>query len=236
MRAADRHELVTLCRTAGFFATHQRDYGDRIFEATEESLAIARESESRLQISHLQMNGPANAGRAGDLLALLDRALQDGVDIACDTYPYTAGSTFIQSLLPAWAVDGGPDAIMERLHNDQTRQQIETFLNAANLGRHALQPRGSDCPGKTRPLKVRRFALIADRRGLTIGELVCRLLREEELRALLRPPRRARGQRTRHSAMDRPDGRQRRSAPDRQKRTPACTARFPARPGPLCPR
>jgi N-acyl-D-amino-acid deacylase len=70
MRSAAREEMVTLCRAAGFFATHQRDYGDRIFEATEESLAIAREAEVPVQIAHLQMNGPGNAGRAPELLAL----------------------------------------------------------------------------------------------------------------------------------------------------------------------
>ena len=72
MRAADRSELVTVFKEAGFFATHQRDYGSNLFEATEESLAIAREAEIPVQISHLQMNGPGNRGKAGDLLALLD--------------------------------------------------------------------------------------------------------------------------------------------------------------------
>ncbi len=62
MRAAGREELVTLCRTAGFFATHQRDYGDNIISATEESLAIAAESGARLEIAHLQMNGAEQRG------------------------------------------------------------------------------------------------------------------------------------------------------------------------------
>src|SRR5579859_304030 len=83
MRAAGREELVTLCRAAGFFATHQRDYGDRIFEATEESLAIAREADVPVQIAHLQMNGPGNAGRAPALLELLERAINEGVDMTC---------------------------------------------------------------------------------------------------------------------------------------------------------
>lgn len=182
MRAADRYELVTLCRTAGFFATHQRDYGDSIFTATDESLAIARESGTRLQIAHLQMNGPANAGRANDLLARLDQARRDGVDITCDTYPYTAGSTFVQSLLPSWAVDGGPDAILRRLHESDTRTRILNFLNAAHLDGERYNLVGA-MSSTNAPYEGQTFQFIAERRGLSLGELVCRLLEEEELRA-----------------------------------------------------
>ncbi len=182
MRAAARAELVTLCRTAGFFATHQRDYGDNIISATEESLAIAAEAGARLEIAHLQMNGEGNRGRAPELLALLDRARQSGIDITCDTYPYTAGSTFIQSLLPAWAVDGGPDAILQRLSEPDTRAQIVTFLDAANLDATRYNLVGASSSANA-PFEGETFDLIASRRGLSFGELVCRLLEEEELRA-----------------------------------------------------
>src|SRR5262249_30262050 len=78
MRAADREELVAICRAAGFFATHQRDYAENIFTATEESIAIAREANVPLQIAHLQMNGPGNKGRAPKILALLERTRAEG--------------------------------------------------------------------------------------------------------------------------------------------------------------
>ena len=182
MRAAGREELVTLCRTAGFFATHQRDYGDNIVSATEESLAIAAESGARLEIAHLQMNGPNNAGRAPELLALLDRARQSGIDITCDTYPYTAGSTFIQSLLPAWAVDGGPDLILRRLSDPEARDRVIAFINNANLDATRYNLVGASSATNA-PFEGETFAEIASRRGLSLGELVCRLLEEEELRA-----------------------------------------------------
>ena len=130
MRAAEREELVTLCRLAGFFATHQRDYGDAIFAATQESLEIAQEAGVPVQIAHLQMNGAGNAGRAAELLAKLENARAVGVDVTCDTYPYTAGSTFVQSLLPAWAIDGGPDMILRRLSEPETRMRIVADLSA----------------------------------------------------------------------------------------------------------
>ena len=98
MRSAAHDELVTLTRTAGFFATHQRDYAGAIFTATDESLSFARDAGVPVQIAHLQMNGPGNKGRADEMLAHLDKARASGIDVTCDTYPYTAGSTFIQSM------------------------------------------------------------------------------------------------------------------------------------------
>ena len=128
------------------------------------------------------MNGAANAGRANDLLARLDQARRDGVDISCDTYPYTAGSTFVQSLLPSWAVDGGPDAILRRLREPDTRTRILDFLNAADLDGMRYNLVGA-ASSTNAPYEGQTFQFIADRRGLSLGELVCSVLEEEELRA-----------------------------------------------------
>lgn len=188
MRSADREELVTLCRTAGFFATHQRDYGDELFSATEESLAIAREAGVPLQIAHLQMNGPDNRGRAGELLALLERARKSGVDVTCDTYPYTAGSTFIQSLLPSWAVDGGPEPILRRLREPETRARIVDtlrFVPGTDRPRddwHAFQLVGAESKANG-SYEGLAFDRIAGKRGMTVPEWVCAVLEEDELRA-----------------------------------------------------
>lgn len=182
MRAAAREELVRLCRLAGFFATHQRDYGDSIFAATEESLAIAQEAGAPVQIAHLQMNGPNNAGRAAELLAVLERAQAQGIDVTCDTYPYTAGSTFIQSLLPAWAIEGGPDAILRRLAEPETRARIVADLSMlkADWSRYTLV--GAESP-VNHPFEGQSFVDIALARGLSVGEFVSAVLEEEQLRA-----------------------------------------------------
>jgi N-acyl-D-amino-acid deacylase len=182
MRAADRHELVTLFREAGFFATHQRDYGNNLFTATDESLEIAREAGVPVQIAHLQMNGPGNAGRAPEILQQLERALADGIDVSCDTYPYTAGSTFIQSLLPSWATDGGPDAILRRLAESQTRARIieEIGQGRSDWSRYMLV--GADSP-ENGPYEGQTFEQVASARGLSGPEWVCAVLEEDNLRA-----------------------------------------------------
>ncbi|HLJ55059.1 MAG TPA: D-aminoacylase [Chthonomonadaceae bacterium] len=188
MRAAGQDEVVALTRAAGFFATHQRDYGDQIFSATDESLGYARDAGVPIQIAHLQMNGPDNAGRAGALLDRLERARAAGIDVTCDTYPYTAGSTFIQTMLPGWAVQDGPEAILRGLAEPETRaRMVAAIADAA-----AERPGG---PGweryslvgaqsaKNRPLEGLTFEAAADRRGMAVPEWICAVLEEDELRA-----------------------------------------------------
>jgi N-acyl-D-amino-acid deacylase len=182
MRAAAKEELVRLCRLAGFFATHQRDYGEEIFAATEESLGIADEAGVPVQISHLQMNGPDNAGRAAELLAKLDQARARGIDVSCDTYPYTAGSTFIQSLLPAWAIDGGPDAILRRLGEPQTRERMAADLAARRVDWSRYNLVGAESAAN-HPYEGRSFDAIAQARGMSVPAFVCAVLEEEQLRA-----------------------------------------------------
>lgn len=181
MRAADCKELVTLFRAAGFFATHQRDYGERLFEATEESIRIAEEAGVPVQISHLQMNGETNRGRAGEILAVLDRARARGVDVTCDTYPYVAGSTLIQSLLPAWAVERGPEHLLELLADPDAAQRIAGSLTSIqDWDRYRLAGAAS---ASNAALDGLSFAEAATRRGMSVPDWVCAVLREEELRA-----------------------------------------------------
>jgi N-acyl-D-amino-acid deacylase len=80
------------------------------------------------------MNFAANRGRASELLAMIDRALDAGADLTLDTYPYLPGSTTLAALLPSWAHEAGPDATLERLADAGERERL----------RDALEVTGSD--------------------------------------------------------------------------------------------
>jgi N-acyl-D-amino-acid deacylase len=182
MRSADMRELSTLFRCAGFFATHQRDYGAALFPATDESIEIAKQADVPVQISHLQMNGAANRGRAGDLLAMLDRARASGVDVTCDTYPYTAGSTFVQSLLPSWAVEGDPELILKRLADSTDSARIVEHLDTLDVVWEQYCLVGSQS-ARTRVLEGLSFPTAAADLGIPVSEFICMVLREDELKA-----------------------------------------------------
>jgi dihydroorotase/N-acyl-D-amino-acid deacylase len=77
-------------------------------------------------VTHHKVIGKANWGKATDTLRLIDEARARGVDATLDQYPYTASSTSIQAaLMPAYALEGGRDAVMKRLQTAGVRTEIK---------------------------------------------------------------------------------------------------------------
>ena len=139
---ADNAELIALCAVVaehgGYYSPHHRSYGAGALEAYDEMVRVSLESGCPLHLAHATMNFPCNKGRAGELLALLDKAIAQGADITLDTYPYLAGATSLSALLPSWSAEGGLDATLARLSDPDTRERI----------RVDMEERGSDgCHG-----------------------------------------------------------------------------------------
>jgi dihydroorotase/N-acyl-D-amino-acid deacylase len=126
--SAPAAELERLCRVVSrrgkVYATHMRDYSGGLVAAVDEQIALARRTACRLQISHFQAVGQRywNQQRIA-----LDHIEQAGVDIAFDCYPYVAGSTVLTQFLPQWVLDGGAEAMLERLRGpERHRIALET--------------------------------------------------------------------------------------------------------------
>ncbi|MDD7834212.1 N-acyl-D-amino-acid deacylase family protein [Paenarthrobacter sp. AB444] len=139
---AQTEELAGLCRVVGelggFYAPHHRSYGKGALGAYAEMISLSRDTGCALHLSHATMNFAENKGRAGELLDLIDEALEQGVDITLDTYPYLPGATTLSAILPSWASSGGTEATLARLADPETRARI----------REAVEIYGSDgCHG-----------------------------------------------------------------------------------------
>jgi N-acyl-D-amino-acid deacylase len=124
-------EVIELARAAGKLGgvheSHQRDDASKVLDSVNETIAIGEKGGLPTQISHAKVIGEANWGKSVDLLRLVDEARARGVDVTMDQYPYTASSTSIEAaLLPAWALEGGRDAILSRLRDPATRQRVAT--------------------------------------------------------------------------------------------------------------
>ncbi len=121
-------ELARLCRVVArhgkIYATHMRSYFGGILDAIDEQLALARASGCRLQISHLQIAGRKNWNLQPSVIEKIERARAEGIDVAFDCYPYTAGSTVLTQILPQRALDGGTEALLARLADRTTRDRI----------------------------------------------------------------------------------------------------------------
>ncbi|HWB84677.1 MAG TPA: D-aminoacylase [Bryobacteraceae bacterium] len=121
-------ELEALCRVVArrgkLYATHMRGYFGSVLEALDEQLELARRTGCRLQISHLQVVGRSNWPLQPRVLEKIESAKAEGVDVAFDCYPYTAGSTVLTQILPQAALDGGIGKLMARLSDPGERARI----------------------------------------------------------------------------------------------------------------
>lgn len=125
---ATTDELIALAREAsrfgGVYATHLRSQGDAIMAALEESFRIGRDASVPVEIWHVKVAGKANWGRMPDVIAAIERARRSGVDVAADTYAYTAWFNDLSAFVPPWAHEGGTARMLERLKDPTVRARI----------------------------------------------------------------------------------------------------------------
>jgi N-acyl-D-amino-acid deacylase len=125
---ATTEELIALAaesaKFGGIYATHMRNEGDAILPALEEAIRIGREAKIPVEIWHLKAAGKTNWGRMPEIVAHIERARRDGIDIGANTYAYTAWFNSFSAFIPPWAHDGGSARLIERLRDPVMRARI----------------------------------------------------------------------------------------------------------------
>jgi dihydroorotase/N-acyl-D-amino-acid deacylase len=133
-------ELIALAAEAakfgGIYATHIRDESDWIIPALDEAFRIGREANIPVEIWHLKAAGKFNWGRMPEIVAHIEAARKAGLDVAADTYGYTAAFNTFSAVIPPWAHDGGDRKMIERLKDPamraRIRQDMETHSGHRN--------------------------------------------------------------------------------------------------------
>lgn len=130
---ATDEELQALARVVakhdGLYASHMRSEGARLIEAIDETLAVARATSARAQVSHLKTSGPAHWHKLDDALERMRRARAEGLDAASDRYPYTASCTDLDIVLPDWASGDGREAVLARVRDPALRARLADELD-----------------------------------------------------------------------------------------------------------
>jgi N-acyl-D-amino-acid deacylase len=125
---ADHEEMANLARVAavwgGLYASHVRNEAGGIFASVDEAMAVGRAAGVRVEISHLKLAGRGQWGQAGRLLAHLEAARAEGVDVGWDQYPYPASATSLDAIVPPSFHAGGTEGLLGRLRDPAARAQI----------------------------------------------------------------------------------------------------------------
>ena len=105
---------------------HMRQEGSGVVDALREMITVAKALHTPVEVSHLKSIGKANWHRCTpEMLRLMHEARQDGIEIACDVYPYTAGSTQLVHVLPPESQKGGLEVLTENLADPAFREALK---------------------------------------------------------------------------------------------------------------
>jgi N-acyl-D-amino-acid deacylase len=129
---AKTDELIALATEAskfgGIYATHMRNEGAAIIPAIDEALQIGSQANLPVEIWHLKVAGKENWGRMAEVVAKINAARTQGIDVSANTYAYTAWFNDMSAFVPPWAHDGGSAKLVERLRDPGIRARMRKDL------------------------------------------------------------------------------------------------------------
>jgi N-acyl-D-aspartate/D-glutamate deacylase len=135
---ASTEELIELNKAAapyrGRYISHLRSEGDRLLEAVDELITIAREAGVPAEIYHFKAAGSSNWPKMDQAIAKVEAARKQGLAITADMYTYTAGSTGFDACIPPWSRAGGYDALFKRIADPATRARLIAEMRAPAEG------------------------------------------------------------------------------------------------------
>jgi N-acyl-D-amino-acid deacylase len=127
-RSADAAELSALAAVAGrrdaFLSCHMRNRDEHFEQSTAEILLACRDSEPRLQLSHLMTKPGHGPGATERVLDQVADARRSGLAVEADMIPFDTGPGFATAFLPTWALEGGPAGLLRRLQDPTLRRRI----------------------------------------------------------------------------------------------------------------
>ncbi len=168
---------------AGYF-THLRDESNKVIDALEEAIDVARQCDVHVEIVHFKCSGMDNWGKAATALKMIADARARGLDVDCDSYPYAAGSNPLKNLLPQWVQAGGVDEMLKRLPQPDVRSRIRADIERDGLNNWgripdwdcvqiSISPNLPQHAGKT-------IAALAAERGADPVDTLCQYLGDDK--------------------------------------------------------
>lgn len=192
---ADTAELVALAKAAaesgGGYISHMRSEADRLLEAVDETIAIARATGQRAEVYHLKAAGEKNWPKMRQAIDRIAAARDDGLQVSADMYVYTAGGTGLTASLPPWVQAGGHDAMIKRLKDPAVRARVIAEMRDPDVDWENLRLlAGSDerlllidfKSEALKPLAGKTLAAIARERGTPVEDTAIDLIIEDDYR------------------------------------------------------
>lgn len=180
------NEVIAIAREAairgGIYDSHQRDessYTIGVVDSTKEGIEIGRAAGMPIHFAHFKALGVDVHGKAPELIATIEKARAEGLQVTADQYPWEAsGSSLEASLLPRWAVDGGRAPMLKRFDDPAALEKIKAEM------RDNLRRRGGAnsllLTAPNQPWTAKRLDEVAREWNFEPIDAALRIIRESE--------------------------------------------------------
>lgn len=131
-------DVSELCQVVAkykaIYSTHIRNEGLGVFEAVKEAIEVGRRTGVPVDIIHLKIADQKFWGRMNEVVALIEAARTEGLNIQANVYPYTRGNNNLVSIIPPWAHEGGRQKLVERLKDRSLRPRLKRDIRSGIPG------------------------------------------------------------------------------------------------------
>ena len=191
---ATTDNLIELAKVArqygGIYSSHIRDEGEGVFQAVDEAIQVGKGANIPVDILHMKIAHKKLWGRVNEIIAMVQKARDEGRTVTANVYPYTAGQNNLSSIIPPWAHDGGREKMVERLRDPAARKRMhdEVLNGLPNWYNHYLAT-GDGWAGmilvslqseRNKPFQGKRMSELIAARGGDPVDVLFDLLVEEQ--------------------------------------------------------
>lgn len=135
---ATTEDLVKLAKVAaqyrGIYSSHIRNEGTGVFDAVREAIEVGRRAHVSVDVIHLKIADEKYWGRMDEVVALIEDARREGINVQANVYPYTRGNNNLVSIIPPWAHEGGKTALLARLKDPERRAAMKKDIRGGIEG------------------------------------------------------------------------------------------------------
>jgi N-acyl-D-amino-acid deacylase len=125
---ADEEEILALCQAMapynGLYITHMKSEGNRLEESVQSVIKLAEKAKVKAEIYHLKAAGIDNWSKMDQVITSINKARNQGIDIAANMYNYIAGATGLDAAMPPWVQEGGFGEWAKRLKDLNIRKKV----------------------------------------------------------------------------------------------------------------
>ena len=183
---ADTEEMIGLAKVVaefgGLITVHLRAENTKLVEAVEEMMEVTRASNVRMVISHHKATGGYLCwNKTAATISIMNRMVEQGYDVFCDQYPYTASATGLQTNIPDEMHVLGVDKLVELLSTDEGRAQLRPLIVGEKTSEQRFQYTMIGNSVSKPEYAGRMLNDIAREEGRDPYDIQCDLLRDDRL-------------------------------------------------------